>query len=146
MDHNATHPILANLPNPWNKTEEYYYLENGFVDYTFNTLLMVRTTGVNSYDSSRIITQYKEFPTGSRSFYTAFRNAINNYTDPNNEFEILTKNTLYWGANPLITASTEQSFENHVTIIYPNPASDFLYVKGKIPLTCDYGIYSINGQ
>ncbi len=145
MDHNATHPILGNLPDPWNKTEEYYYWENGFVNSTFNSLLTVRTTGDNSYDSSRMMAQYKELPSASRSFYTALGHAINNYTDPNNEFEILNKNALYWVANPSIASITEQPSEYHVTI-YPNPTRNVIYVKGIISSTCNYRIYNINGQ
>jgi hypothetical protein len=146
MDHSATHPILDNIPDPWNKTEEYYYWENGFLEPTFNSLLMVRSTGGNSYDAARMITQYKELSSGGRSFYTALGHATNNYTDPNNEFEILNKNALYWVANPMLSSITEQPSKYDVVTIYPNPVSDVLYVKGKISTTCNYHIYNANGQ
>jgi type 1 glutamine amidotransferase len=146
MDHSATHPILDNIPDPWNKTEEYYYWENGFLEPTFNALLTVRSTGGNSYDAARMITQYKELSTGGRSFYTALGHATSNFTDPNNEFETFNKNALYWVANPSVSSVQEQTNEKDIVTIYPNPASEVLYVKGKFSSAVEYLIYNSNGQ
>jgi hypothetical protein len=70
ISYNANHPIQNGIPNPWNKNEEYYYWENGFLENTFTKLLEVEETGTNSYDSSRMVAQYKVHNWGSKSLYT----------------------------------------------------------------------------
>jgi len=145
MDHEEVHPILEDLPDPWNKTEEYYYWENGYIDSSFNALLTVRVTGGNSYDSSRMMAQYKELPSGSRSFYTALGHARSNFTDPNNEFEILNRNALYWVVDPKMTTNVDQSFEAQISL-YPNPAKEVLYMEGITPLATSYQMYDVLGR
>lgn len=146
MDHSASHPILDNIPDPWNKTEEYYYWENGFMEPTFNPLLTVRSTGGNSYDAERMITQYKELSSGGRSFYTALGHAASNFTDPNNDFETLNKNALYWVANTSVSSVQEQVSEKNIVTLYPNPACDVLYLEGTFSSAVDYRIYNAIGQ
>lgn len=104
------------------------------------------TPFLRSYDAERMITQYKELTSGGRSFYTALGHAANNYTDPNNEFETLNKNALYWVANPSVSSVQGQHSENNVITIYPNPANKVFFVKGKISSTVDYHIYNATGQ
>lgn len=119
MSHTATHPILNEVPNPWNKTEEYYYWENGYLNSTFTELLNVAATGPNSYDAARMTAHYKEHDWGSRSFYTSLGHAVSNYTSDDN-FELLLKNALYWCANSSFTTGIN-ALNNHSLTIYPNP-------------------------
>ncbi|HTF02423.1 MAG TPA: ThuA domain-containing protein [Bacteroidia bacterium] len=118
MNHVAVHPILNGLPNPWNKTEEYYYWENGFLDTSFTELLRVNATGINPYDSARMTAHCKEHAWGSRSFYTSLGHDVSNYTS-DAEFELLLRNALYWTANPVPSGVAETEYG--VIMVYPNP-------------------------
>ena len=98
------HPSLANVPSPWNKTEEYYYWENGYLAPGFTELLRVGTTGSNSYDAPRMMAHCKEYPNGSRVFYTALGHDKDNFTsDPN--FQNLIKDALEWVISPSIQSA-----------------------------------------
>jgi type 1 glutamine amidotransferase len=123
MTHAATHSILSGIPDPWNKTEEYYYWENGFLDSSFTELLRVNATGTNTYDSVRMTAQYKQHAWGSRSFYTSLGHDVSNYTS-DATFELLLKNALYWAADPVIQNVNESGAEN--IIVYPNPADEMV--------------------
>jgi type 1 glutamine amidotransferase len=118
INHTAVHPILNGLPNPWNKTEEYYYWESGFLDTTFTELLRVNATGINSYDSARMTAHCKEHAWGSRSFYTSLGHDVSNYTS-DAVFELLLKNALDWTANPVLPGVHET--ESAMIPVYPNP-------------------------
>ena len=99
MDHMTPHPILNNIPSPWTKEEEYYYwdINGGMIDtLNFRTLLRVRQTGSNSYDRSRPMAWYRQFPSGARSFYTALGHKRINYETPGNEFRQLVDNAVCW--------------------------------------------------
>ncbi len=91
----ANHPTLANIPNPWNKTEEYYYWENGYLNSTFTELLQVGQTGNNSYDAPRMTAQFKELSGGGRAFYTSLGHAQSNFTSDVN-FQNLIHDALLW--------------------------------------------------
>lgn len=99
MDHELEHEILEGIPDPWNKTEEYYYwdLNGGMIDtINFATLLRVRQTGNETYDRARPTTWFRTFPSGARSFYTALGHQKSNYTDSSNEFRQLISNAVCW--------------------------------------------------
>ena len=102
MDLVGTHPSTANVPDPWTKTEEYYYWERngGMLDPGIVPVLRVRQTDRNgvsqSYDDPRPISWYQEFPSGARSFYTALGHAPGNYTDPANDFRQHLRDALCW--------------------------------------------------
>lgn len=102
----SSSPILDNIPNPWVKTEEYYYWEDGYLDTTFTELLRVGQTGNNSYDAPRMMAHIKELPGGGRSFYTALGHSGNNYTSDQN-FQNLIEDALIWilGADPVFPVS-----------------------------------------
>ena len=106
------HPTLANVPDPWNKTEEYYYWENGYLNNTFTELLRVGQTGSNSRDNPRMMAHCKEYPNGSRVFYTALGHDKNNFTSSSNLiFQDLMKDALFWVANPPSAAFAIESIE-----------------------------------
>lgn len=95
------HPTLVNVPDPWNKTEEYYYWENGYLNNSFLELLQVASTGGNSYDAPRMMAHCKNLSGGGRAFYTALGHSGNNYTGDQN-FQNLMKDALLWAAEPNI--------------------------------------------
>lgn len=100
MDHQSDHEVLDGLPDPWNKTEEYYYwdLNGGMIhEDSIATLLKVRKTGSQEYDRERPVTWLKSFPSGARSFYTALGHAQNNFTSDDNFKQLLT-NAVCWAA------------------------------------------------
>ena len=119
MTHTVAHPILSGVPDPWNKTEEYYYWESGFLNATFTELLQVAATGPNSYDAARMTAHYKEHDWDSRSFYTSLGHDVSNFTS-NETFELLLKNALYWCASPSFPADLNE-LNNASLAIYPNP-------------------------
>ncbi len=102
MDHVGTHPSTANVPDPWMKTEEYYYWERngGMLDPDIVPVLRVRETmrnnTVSSYDAPRPISWYQTFDGGARSFYTALGHAAGNYTDATNDFRRHLRDALCW--------------------------------------------------
>ncbi len=127
MNHSVSHPILNGIPNPWNKTEEYYYWENGYLNSSFTELLRVNATGIESYDVARMTAHYKEHPWGSRSFYTSLGHNVTNFTS-DDDFELLLKNALYWVASPSFPAHL-----NDLSIdwfqVYPNPFSESITIE-----------------
>ena len=112
MDHQLKHPILDQIPDPWNKNEEYYYWDNNggviFID-TIIPLIQVRSTGSQSYDHERPITWIQSLAGGGRSFYTALGHANSNYTDPNNDFGQLISNAVCWAASQKPTSIENSS-------------------------------------
>lgn len=99
------HPTLANVPSPWNKTEEYYYWENGYLSSQFTELLRVGSTGSNTRDDPRMMAHCRNLPGGGRSFYTALGHASSNYSSDQN-FRELIKNALLWVAEPNVQAGS----------------------------------------
>ncbi|PHI21767.1 hypothetical protein CEQ90_00325 [Lewinellaceae bacterium SD302] len=98
MDVIGSHPSTVNLPNPWEKPEEYYYweLNGGQLDPNIVETLRVRETGPESYDAARPISWYQTFAEGGRSYYSALGHGQFNYTDPDNDFRQLMRDALCW--------------------------------------------------
>ena len=99
MDVIGSHPSTENLPDPWEKREEYYYwqLNGGRLDTNeISETLRVRSTGSNSYDEARAISWYQEFDSGARSYYTALGHNRRDYTDVDAEFRQLIRDALCW--------------------------------------------------
>ncbi len=99
----ANHPTLASIPNPWNKTEEYYYWEDGYLNNSFTELLRVGQTGNKSYDSPRRMAHCKNLTGGGRAFYTALGHSGSNFTSDVN-FQNLIHDALLWCADPNISS------------------------------------------
>lgn len=93
----VNHPTLANVPTSWNKTEEYYYWENGYLNNAFTELLRVGSTGSKSYDAPRPMAHCKNLTGGGRAFYTALGHSGNNFTGDQN-FQNLIHDALIWCA------------------------------------------------
>ncbi|MEM9259296.1 MAG: ThuA domain-containing protein [Bacteroidota bacterium] len=96
MDKIGVHPSTTNLPDPWEKQEEYYYWPDTGLVTDIVEVLRVRDTGNNSFNDPRPISWYQNFPSGARSFYTALGHARGNYTDPNNDFRQHLRDALCW--------------------------------------------------
>lgn len=95
MDHIGSHASLENVPSPWNKPEEYYYWEGGYLNSNITEVLRVRNTGGQSYDRPRPISWYKTMPGGGRSFYTAMGHDHSNFTSDQN-FRNHVRDALLW--------------------------------------------------
>ncbi len=141
MTHQLSHPILDFIPNPWNKIEEYYYWENGFISSEFIPLLNVNPTGLNSYDAARMTAHYIEHPWGSRSFYTSLGHSANDY-DNNLIFETLLKNALFWTANQTIIGNTNEN-DNSMLVIHPNPFSNSIHINILPNLNSSMTVYDL---
>jgi uncharacterized protein len=125
-----SHTLLAGIPNPWHKAEEYYYWESGYFNSTNVVLQKVeQTVGpnslVNSYDSARAVTWYKILPGGGKSFYTSLGHAASNYTGDTSFYRLLS-NAVLWACD---STSGISDFTGSETIkIYPNPVASILYI------------------
>lgn len=93
------HPVLDGIPDPWFKTEEYYYWENGYLNSSFTTLLTVGQTGGQTYDAARMTTHVKELAWGGRAFYTSLGHAGSNFSS-DQHFVRLMENAVIWTADP----------------------------------------------
>lgn len=111
----AGHPTLTSVPSPWNKTEEYYYWENGYLNNSFTELLRVGSTGGNSYDAARMMAHCKDLSGGGRAFYTALGHSGNNYTNDQN-FQQLIRNALNWVAEPNKGGGGSGGFDLVITV------------------------------
>ena len=121
----GNHPTTLNLPNPWNKNEEYYYWENGYLDTTIQVVLTVETTvgpnnQINSYDSARAVSWYKVLSGGSRIFYTSAGHANSNFTLDSLFIKHLNDAVAWCLRQP--TSLDKYRLEKNVFTIYPNPA------------------------
>jgi len=134
----GTHASIANLPDPWSKNEEYYYWEGGYYrDDNIPVLEVEETIGpngeVNSYDTPRPMSWYRELPEGGRVFYTALGHAVNNYTD-DVLFRQHIENALIWlldQGNGITAAPLA-----HRPILWPMPAFDVVRLEsGNAPST-----------
>lgn len=95
MTHVGSHASLENVPNPWNKNEEYYYWEGGYLSPDITEVLRVGSTGGQSYDQPRPISWYMNLDGGGRSFYTAMGHDHSNFTSDDN-FRNHIRDALLW--------------------------------------------------
>lgn len=144
MDKLVEHPITAGLPDPWEKVEEYYYWENGFLDSSNINLLQVRSTGANSYDAPRPMSWYKILPGGGKSFYTALGHANSNFTH-DTIFQNHLRNAVLWAAN--ITSIAVSPEAKGPYTLYPNPTAGALYITSSTAINnASYRILDISGK
>ena len=93
----VSHVTQTLIPNPWNKLEEYYYWENGYLNPNFTTIMQVQSTGSKSYDAQRMVVQIHENAWCGRMFATSLgHNKSNFQTDT--DFQQLLLNALMWVA------------------------------------------------
>lgn len=132
IDALIAHPLLAGIPNPWYKAEEYYYWESGYFNSTNVVLQKVeQTIGpnslVNSYDSARAVTWCRILSGGGKSFYTSLGHDATNYTNDTSFYRLLS-NAVLWTCDS--TAGISNLAEEETILIYPNPVMNELRVRG----------------
>lgn len=128
MDTIGAHPSTINLPDPWEKQEEYYYWPDSGLVANIVEVLRVRDTGNNSYNDPRPISWYQKFTSGARSFYTALGHSRNNYTDPDNDFRQHLRDALCW----CVEAGKETTAESTVpTDLVTTEKAEIRYSGGK---------------
>ncbi len=143
MDHVRQHPTTRGTPNPWNKVEEYYYWENGYLIPALTSVLQVRSTGGQSYDNTRPISWYRNLPGGGRSFYTALGHDNFNFTS-DTAFENHIRDAVLWAAGRLISLP---EVETTNASLYPNPVESYLTIElEETSLITEYEILNNQGQ
>lgn len=143
IDHIAIHSTTANLPDPWHKEEEYYYWENGYLHPGHTIVLMVRSTGPNSYDAARPVSWYKKLAGGGRSFYTALGHDNSNFTS-DTAFQNHIRDAVLWAAGNDISLPENRSADFFKA--YPNPADELLELTSAESGTFRYLLTDINGK
>lgn len=154
----GTHASTVNLPDPWQKNEEYYYWENGYYNGDNVPVLEVEQTigpngQANSYDAVRPMSWYKVLPPGGRSFYTALGHAASNYTN-DQHFINHVRDALLWCADrvnavewvhdmrvsvnitpSVIYLGSDAAHPDSATITVCNSAGQVIYAKTEPPAT-----------
>ncbi|WP_157500965.1 ThuA domain-containing protein [Lewinella sp. 4G2] len=91
------HPSTANLTFPWEKLEEYYYWENGYLNSAvIGIVLEVTSTGSESYDAQRPVAWTRELDSGAKVFYTSLGHRADNFTGAFPQFEQLLEDAVAW--------------------------------------------------
>jgi len=116
------HPITDNIPEAWEKEEEYYYWEKGYLKSDIVSILDVEKTigpngNVNSYDSARSVAWIREHNTGSRVFYTSLGHSRINYTSES-LFKNFLESALLWCLDTI--TATPDTIQSKIKI-HPNP-------------------------
>jgi uncharacterized protein len=144
MVHLSAHPTLNNIPDPWEKEEEYYYWENGYLNPSNIPLLEVEETigpngEVNSYDAPRPMCWYRMSGTG-RTFYTALGHAASNFTS-DTLFRSHIRDALLW----LLSGSTslEPGNSEPTGIFYED---DRRIIEIRTSSTCSLEVIDIQGR
>jgi len=96
------HPIIDNISFPWEKEEEYYYWENGYLNNDIVEIFEVEETGDNSYDEPRPMGWYKTKDSGAKIFYTALGHKKGNFTGDFPMFEQLVEDAVLWLIQPTV--------------------------------------------
>lgn len=135
------HPTLASVPGQWNKTEEYYYWQNGYLASGFTELLRVASTGNKSYDAPRMMAHCKDLPGGGRAFYTALGHSSWNY-DTTTTFSALLEDAMLWILQP------PQAFWIDLTpdIATVPPLEAGYFHLPEAPPIKDYLVYDMSGR
>lgn len=142
LNHVGAHVTTANIPDPWNKTEEYYYWENGFYGNANQPVLQVESTGSESYDAARPMSWYRILPEGGRVFYTALGHSGSNYTDDSN-FRNHIRDAVLWAAQVEVMGVEDYVVDFDV---YPNPAIDNLNIHSHFSSAIVFRIVDMTGR
>jgi len=130
MQRTGAHPSIYNVPDQWEKAEEYYYWEGGyFAEFNTEVLVVEETVGpnglVNSYDAPRPMSWYRFLSqSNSRVFYTALGHAQENYTS-DILFRTHIKDALAWLMEGITGMPEVEGVELRLS---PNPVADVLTV------------------
>jgi type 1 glutamine amidotransferase len=149
MTHIGTHASTANLPDPWNKNEEYYYWEGGYYRNDNVPVLEVEETVgpnglVNSYDAPRPMSWYRELPEGGRVFYTALGHAGSTYTN-DTLFQRHIEDALMWLLDGATSISPARQLPAAMRL-WPDPASTYVVVELHQPGTFDAELLDAQGR
>ena len=126
LDKVGNHPTTVAVPNPWPKTEEYYYWEKGYLNSNSNTVLEVRSTGNQSYDQRRPMSWTRTLWGGGRVFYKALGHANSNFTS-DTAFQNHLREAVLWAAKNPVT--TEENPVTQKMALFPNPVQRQLQVE-----------------
>ncbi len=116
----GTHTTTNNVPNPWNKVEEYYYWENGYLNDSIVSVLEVRNTGPNSYDTVRPVSWYQNLLGGGRTFYTSLGHANSNYT-ADTSFQNHIRDAVLWASGNALSLNYAL---RKAPSVFPNPTTN----------------------
>lgn len=125
----GAHPSIYNVPSQWEKAEEYYYWENGYLaEFNAEVLIVEETVGpngqVNSYDAPRPMSWYRFLPqSNTRVFYTALGHAPDNFTT-DTIFRTHIRDALGWLLEGT-TGINDAEYLNMVSV-HPNPVRNLL--------------------
>lgn len=131
MQRFGAHPSIHNVPDQWEKAEEYYYWEGGyFAEFNTEVLIVEETVGpngqVNSYDAPRPMSWYRFLPqSNSKVFYTALGHAPDNFTN-DMLFRAHIRDALGWlleGTTGLLAIDGEAALQ-----VFPNPVADVMTI------------------
>ena len=137
----VAHPVTTAIPNPWNKTEEYYYWENGYLSPAFTEILRVGQTGSNSRDAPRMVAHCRNLPGGGKAFYTSLGHAASNF-ETNPIFYQLIEDAMIWIMPPSTPFFIDFS---PVREIAPELEAGYFYLD-EVPIIRDYFVYDITGR
>lgn len=94
------HPASENITFPWDKLEEYYYWENGYLNEDpssgINVILEVESTGSETFDAQRPVAWFRQQASGARIFYTSLGHRADNFTGAFPDFENLLADATAW--------------------------------------------------
>ncbi len=146
----GSHYTTANLPNPWNKNEEYYYWENGYYHPDNIAVLEVEATLgpnglVNSYDSARPISWYRLLPGGGRVFYTALGHSANDFVN-DQHFITHVRDALLWTADFTATSSLHPTEHPEMMIHHPAGSSIHFTIHSSGKGSCQVVLYDVQGK
>lgn len=102
-------PILNNsMVFPWEKEEEYYYWENGYLNPSMVEVLEVGETGGNSYDAARPVAWKRELASGAKIFYTSLGHKTQNFTGSTfPQFKLLVENAVIWSLSTVLPVTLD---------------------------------------
>ena len=145
----GNHVTQTALPNPWNKPEEYYYWENGYLNPTFTEVFGVGSTGSKSYDNPRMVAQIKETAWCGRMFSTSLGHNRSDFQS-NANFHQLMMNALTWVAEDPCVAPFGIFFDNpnggHAPVLREANISDGYIVLSDIPEVLSYRVWTLSGK
>ncbi|MBA3454807.1 MAG: ThuA domain-containing protein [Deltaproteobacteria bacterium] len=103
LTHESEHPILADLPNPWQRTDEFYTFQERPEDLGLTLLLALDESSMGPDYTSEFRVGYHPIAftherSGGRTFYTALGHTPESYAEP--EFLMSIESAIAWVSEP----------------------------------------------
>lgn len=119
---NHAHPSTQELPNSWERTDEWYNFKTPFPSH-LNVLITLDETTYSggTMGNPHPIAWYHQYD-GGKSFYTAMGHTNESYNEPLFRKHLL--GGIFWAANQAITSTATPDWEE--INIFPNPATNHL--------------------